>query len=193
MTRTLRLAFLLTVIATSIACQRPSAVHAPVPRLVLSGTDGRPHDLSDEARSARFTVLFFSAWGCPCQSVHDARIRELSARYRSRGIHVFAIDSELGGSIARDTVEAERRGYAFPVLVDPGGVLARALGAEYATESFVLDATGAVRYHGGLDSDRKQLHDDARPFLQDALDDLLAGKPLRTAESKALGCALQTW
>jgi len=61
-TRTLRLAFLLTVIATSIACQRPSAVHAPVPRLVLSGTDGRPHDLSDEARSARFTVLFFSAW-----------------------------------------------------------------------------------------------------------------------------------
>jgi hypothetical protein len=79
------------------------------------------------------------------------------------------------------------------VLVDPGGVLARALGAEYATESFVLDAAGAVRYHGGLDSDRKQLHDDARPFLQDALDDLLAGKPLRTAESKALGCALQTW
>jgi hypothetical protein len=79
------------------------------------------------------------------------------------------------------------------VLVDTGGTLARALGAEYATESFVLDGAATVVYHGGLDSDRKQLHEDARPFLRNALDDLLAGKPLRTAESKALGCALQTW
>jgi hypothetical protein len=52
---------------------------------------------------------------------------------------------------------------------------------------------GIVRYHGGLDSDRNELHDDALPYLGNALDDLLAGKSPRTAESKALGCALQTW
>lgn len=193
MTRYRGLALLCVTLAASVACQRPAALHATVPRLVLSGTDGSPHDLADEARSARLTVLLFSAWKCPCQAVHDARIRELAAHYQPLGVHVLAIDSEVGGSVARDTQEAERRGYGFPVLVDTGGALARAVGAEYATESFVLDSRGLVAYHGGFDSDRKQLHDDARPFLRDALDDLLAGTPLRTAESKALGCALQTW
>jgi peroxiredoxin len=189
----LRAVPLLAILSTNGGCAKPTALEAPVPRLVLSGTDGTKHDLAEEARSARLTVLFFSAWNCPCQAVHDARIRELYARYHPLGVDVFAVDSEVKGSIARDKEEAARRGYAFPVLVDTGGMLARAVGAEYATESFVLDRTGIVRYHGGLDSDRKQLHDDARPFLRDAVDDLLAGKALRTSESKALGCALQTW
>jgi peroxiredoxin len=193
MTLSLRFVLLVTVLFASGACQRPPALHASVPRLVLAGTDGTKHDLAEESRSSRLTVLFFTAWNCPCQAVHDARIRDLYAHYHSLGVDVLAIDSEVGGKVERDKEEATRRGYAFPVLVDTGGALARAVGAEYATESFVLDSTGIVRYHGGLDSDRKQLHDDAQPFLRDALDDLLAGKSLRMAESKALGCALQTW
>jgi peroxiredoxin len=186
-------ALLFALLATSGACQRRAALEAPVPRLVLAGTDGASHDLADEARSARLTVIFFSAWSCPCQTVHDARIREWYARYHALGVDVFAVDSEVGGSLAHDKEEATRRGYAFPVLIDTGAALARAVGAQYATESFVFDAAGVVRYHGSLDSDRNELHADAKPYLRDALDDLLAGSPPRTAESKALGCGLQMW
>ena len=193
MTRALRVTLFAACLFCGSACATRTALQAPVPRLVLSGTDGAKHDLAEEARSARLTVLLFSAWGCPCQAFHDARIRELYAHYHPLGIGVFAVDSEVSGSVARDSEEARRRGYAFPVLIDVGGALAHAVGAEYATESFVLDSTGVVRYHGGLDSDRNELHDDAQPYLRNALDDLLAGKSLRAAESKALGCGLQTW
>ncbi len=188
-----RVALLLAVLFASSACQKSHALDAPVPRLVLLGTDGVKHDLAEDARSAHLTVLFFSAWHCPCQAVHDARIRELYAHYHPLGVEVFSVDSETGASVEHDKDEAAHRGYPFPVLVDPGGELARAVGAEYATESFVLDSQGIVRYHGGLDSDRKELHADAEPYLRDALDDLLAGKSLRAREKKALGCALATW
>ena len=105
----------------------------------------------------------------------------------------YAVDSEVGGSLRADADQAKKRGYGFPVLLDPGATLARALHAEYATESFVLDRDGTVRYHGGLDSDGTTLHDGAARHLENALDDLLRDAPPRAAETKALGCALQTW
>jgi peroxiredoxin len=138
-------------------------------------------------------VLVFFAESCPCQAAHDARLMALAERYRDRGVDVFAVDPEPGATPDRDAASARRRGYPFPILVDHGGALARRLGAEYATESFVIDRQGVVRFHGGIDSDKSALHDDARPYLRDALDDLLLGHAPRLAEAKALGCALQLW
>jgi hypothetical protein len=174
------------------ACAHARVIEAPIPARSLVGTDGATHPLNP-APNARFTVLFFFANHCPCQAAHDERLCELYARYHPRGVDVVGVDSEIGATVDRDADEVARRRYPFPILLDPHGTLARGLGAEYATEAYVVDRNGIVRYHGGIDSDRKTLHDDARPFLGDALDDLLADRPLRCAEGKALGCALQMW
>jgi peroxiredoxin len=173
-------------------CARAPAIGAPVAPRQLRGTDGAAHEVPSRASDSRFTVLVFFAAHCPCQAAHDPRLVALYARYHSLGVDFFAVDPETGVTAERDAQEAARRGYPFPLVLDEGGALARQLGADVATESFVLDRTGAVRYHGGLDSDRKELHDDATAYLRDALDDLLANEPVRRAESKPLGCALQT-
>ena len=69
--------------------------------------------------------------------------------------------------------------------------MAESLGAEFASHTVVVDAAGQIRYSGGIDSDSTRLHDDAKLYLRDALDDLLAGKRPRVARSEALGCALE--
>jgi peroxiredoxin len=157
----------------------------------LAGTDGTSHSLAPQG-SARLTVVIFFAGHCPCQAAHDPRLRELYASYHPRGVDVLAVDSETSATLERDRAEAVKREYPFPILIDAGGALARSVGAEYATEAFILDRSGSVRYHGGIDSDRSHLRDDATPFLREALDDLLADRTPRRSESKALGCALQT-
>jgi peroxiredoxin len=172
-------------------CAHPQVMGTKLAAQALAGTDGASHPLEPEG-NARLTVLIFYADHCPCQAAHDGRLRDLYALYHPRGVDVFAVDSETGATLERDRAAAEKRGYLFPILIDPGGSLAHRFGAEYATEAFVVDRSGTVRYHGGIDSDRKQLHDGATPFLSDALDDLLSDRPPRRAESKALGCALQT-
>lgn len=68
-----------------------------------------------------------------------------------------------------------------------------ALGAELASYSVVLDAERRVRYHGGIDSDKSHLDDDAQLYLQNAIDDLLASRSPRVEQGEALGCALQKW
>jgi peroxiredoxin len=158
----------------------------------LLGTDGVTHPL-DLRGGARVTVLFFFADHCPCQAAHDGRLRALYELYHPRGVDFFAIDPERQATPQRDAAEAGKRAYPFPILLDPGGALARSLGAEYATEAFVFDTGGVVRYHGGIDSDKVNLHANATAFLHDALDDLLGDRPPRRAEGKTLGCALQIW
>jgi peroxiredoxin len=183
---------LLALALTLAGCAHGARIGSTLEARRLPGTDGTAHVLAP-AGDARLTVLVFFADHCPCQAAHDARLRDLYAAYRPRGVEFFAVDSEVGATAERDAAEAAHRAYPFPILIDHGGGLAKTLGADYATESYVLDRAGMVRYHGGLDSDKRNLHDDATPYLKEALDDLLDGKPPRRAESKALGCALQTW
>lgn len=190
-----RRASLLVVLACAIACgacAHARIIDTPILARSLAGTDGATHPLRP-GPTASLAVLFFFANHCPCQAAHDGRLRELYARYHPRGVDVVGVDSEIGATVDRDAGEVARRRYPFPILVDPHATVAHALGAEYATEAYVVGRNGIVRYHGGIDSDRKTLHDDRTPFLGDALDDLLADRSLRRAEGKALGCALQTW
>jgi peroxiredoxin len=167
-------------------------VGTALPTQELVGTDGASHALFGGG-GARYTVLMFFAQRCPCQAAHDARVLALAERYRGRGVDFFAVDPEVGATLERDRAEAQRRGYPFPILLDPGASVARRLGAEYATETFVVDRAGLVRYHGGIDSDKQRLHDDAQTFLRTAIDDLLDGHAPRQAEAKTLGCSLQIW
>ncbi|HEY8089923.1 MAG TPA: hypothetical protein VIF09_18810 [Polyangiaceae bacterium] len=144
------------------------------------------------SRAALTALVFFSA-DCHCFAAHDARLVALAGRYAGRGVDFLVVDSEVGADASRDDAEAARRGYPFRIVVDRGAKLAAQAHAVYATYSVLLDAQGRVLYQGGIDSDKDRLHDDATPYLADAIDDALAGKPLRRAEAKALGCALRTW
>jgi hypothetical protein len=105
-------------------------------------------------------------------------------------VKVLVVDSEVSATTAADAEAVRERGLPA-ITLDPGAKLADALDAEYATYTVVFDDHGKVRYRGGIDTDKNVLHDDAAPFLRDALDDLLAGREPRRAEGKALGCALQ--
>ncbi len=181
-------AWCVVVLGGCAAAQRPTHPLAP---LQLSAADGSTQRVPSER--AELTVVEFFSADCDCQRAHDARLNELAQRYEARGVAWFAVDSETDASSARDAALAKERGYLFALLVDHGAALAQALGAEYATYSVVLGRDGRVLYRGGIDSDQRELHDDARFYLRDALDDLLAHRPVRQPQGPALGCALRVW
>ena len=93
-------------------------------------------------------------------------------------------------TLRRDQDEAARRGYPYVILVDPEGAAARAMKADYATYSLLVDRAGTVLFRGGVDSDRSHLREDATPYLKNAIDDVLAPRPVRLPEAKTLGCSL---
>jgi len=161
---------------------------AAIAPTTLTGSDGKSHPLIDP--DAKLTVVEFFSAHCPCQAKHDERLQALARTYRSRGVAFVAVDSEIDAAVDRDRTETEARRYAYPILIDSDGAVARRLGADYATFTVLVDHAGKMLYSGGIDSDKSHLTGDATPYLRDAIDDALEGRPLRRASAKALGCAL---
>ena len=185
-----RAAVILGIVAALGACAPPPRAPSRLPEATLLASDG-PRRLAEIVRPGRVTVIEFFSADCPCQAAHDARLRELAAAYRGRGVDVVAVDSEAGASPERAETEVKSRSYPFPILADPRGALADALGAEFATYTVVVDGAGNVRYRGGLDSDRTHVTDGASLWVRDAVERLLAGGSPDPVEAEALGCALR--
>jgi peroxiredoxin len=185
-----RAVLLLAISGWIAACAPPPRPPARLPEATLLASDG-PRRLAEIVRPGRVTVIVFFSADCPCQAAHDARLRDLFAAYQGRGVDIVAVDSEAGASPDRAEKERKARAYPFPILADPKGALADALGAEFATYTVVVDAQGSVRYRGGIDSDKTHLTGGASLWVRDAVDRLLAGASPDPAEAEALGCALR--
>ena len=69
--------------------------------------------------------------------------------------------------------------------------LARAFGATHTPHVFVFNAEGKLVYRGAIDDDAKNPDKVEETYLADALDACLAGKPVKTTSSKALGCSIK--
>lgn len=149
-----------------------------------------PPNVTAIAAKADVTVVTFFSAHCPCQAAHDERLRALAATYAPKGVQFVSIDAEASATPEKDEKERLERKYPFPIWTDAKGQSADALGAVYATYTVVLDRQGAVRYAGGIDSDRTHLTDDAETYVKNALEDSLHGRPVRVAQGKVLGCAL---
>jgi hypothetical protein len=84
--------------------------------------------------------------------------------------------------------------FSFPVLFDPKHILAKMTGATTIPEAAVLSSDGNLLYLGRIDN-RVEDFDKRRPEptqfdLREALDAMLAGKPVPHPRTKAFGCAI---
>lgn len=159
----------------------------------LLGVDGRRYGMADFARHGML-VLVFSSNRCPTAKAYTDRLNSLQANYGPRGVQLVMINSNdphlyPDESFARMVSLSREMGYMFPYLFDEGQHVARAYGPTRTFHVFALDPERRLRYAGRFDDARVAAsvttHD-----LANALDDMLAGKPVRVAQTKAFGCSL---
>lgn len=159
----------------------------------LEGPDGRRHRLSDFG-NARVLVLVFMSNRCPGVKAYDQRLIQLQERHRASGVAVVGInpiDDHLYPTEGRAemAVAARERGLNFPYLKDPTQDVARHLGARCTPHVFILDADRRLRYRGRVD-DAFVAARATRSYLEDAVEDLLAGREVRVPETPPLGCSI---
>jgi hypothetical protein len=186
----------MTLIVPALAsCVHAPAIDqtAPLPDTPLLATDRATYNLAALVSGAPATVVEFFSSDCPCQTAHDERLIALYQRYQAQGVRFVVVDANYSAALEHDLAEVNQRHYPFPILIDPGGAMIKALGAKYATYSVLLDPHGRVRYRGGFDSDRHPLSAHPRAYLDEAIGALLAGHDPDPAETKTLGCALERW
>lgn len=165
---------------------------AAAPDFELRATDGKTYRLSDFA-DAKALVVFFTCNHCPYVLGSDERTRQIADAYAPRGVRFVAINSNSANTYAADGFDgmvqrmAEQR-FPWPYLHDDTQRVALSFGALRTPHFFVFDQERTLVYTGrAIDTPRD--HRQARTHeLEDALDDLLSGRAIKTPLTNPIGC-----
>ena len=69
--------------------------------------------------------------------------------------------------------------------------MARAYGATRTPEVFVFDHGWHLRYHGAIDDNAHEPDQVQHRYLRDALEAMIAGRPVADPETRFLGCTIK--
>ena len=167
----------------------------PCPDFRLPSVDGRTV-ARDDFRDAAALCVFFICNHCPYVQAIEDRLVQLARDYEGRGVQVVGVCSNDPTDYPDDRPERlrarwEAKGYGFPYLVDASQEVARAFAAVCTPDLYVFDRERRLAYHGRLDDDWKEPSRVRRRDLREALDALLAGRPVPGPQVPSMGCSIK--
>jgi peroxiredoxin len=135
------------------------------------------------------TVVVFTATLCPVSNAYNDRMNAIYKDYTAKGVKFIFLNANANESPVQ-VAEHAKANFSFPVYKDPGNAVADRFGAQVTPETFVIDNAGVLRYHGAIDDQRTEARVQLKG-LRLALDSVLGGKPVETAQTKAFGCTIK--
>lgn len=183
--------FVLTV-AVGLADELSIGAKAPAFTL-LNALDGKA--VSFKPGDGRVSVVVFTCNTCPYSRGFEDRIVSLGTDYSKKGVQFFAINPNDDALYEGEKMELMKermvaKKYTFPYLKDGDSQVARSYGARVTPHVFVVDGKGTVVYRGYVD-DSARSEERKHTGLTDALDALIARKPVDTSVTKAFGCGIK--
>ena len=178
------------------------AIGSFAPDFCLPGIDGQTHCLKDYAAS-RVLVVAFTCNHCPTAQLYEARIQQLAADYRDRGVALVAIEpnnpnavrldemgyTDVGDSFEEMKIRAAYRHFNFPYLYDgETQKISRAYGPTATPHLFIFDAERKLRYEGRVDNNPREPLVNVKD-ARNAIEALLANKPVPVAKTPSVGCS----
>jgi peroxiredoxin len=187
------LAFSTVLLLSAAAAQATDLkIGAPAPDFALpAASDGRTVALKDLLAKNKAVAVVFVATQCPVSNAYNDRMAAIGRDYAAKGIAVVGINSNKSEPADEVAAHAKAHGFTFPVVKDPGNKVADAYGASHTPEVYVLSPKGDLLYHGRIDESQSDPKNVKSPDLRNALDAVLAGKPVPVAETKAFGCSIK--
>ncbi len=177
----------------SPASETAAKLGRKIGNVTFTQADGKKtslHDLKDKEA----VVVVFLSFECPNCTGYAPVLAEMAKKYGDRKVAFLGVccgEDETPETVAK---HAEEFKLGFPVVKDDQGAAVEALKAEITPEAFVLDHNFVLRYRGRIDDGyaarlKKNLqiknHD-----LRDALEAVLAGKPVSRPLTEAVGCRI---
>lgn len=161
----------------------------------LPGVDGRSYSL-DSFRDAKALVVVWHCNHCPYAQAFEGRFVQVAKDYQPKGVGFVAINSNWAQDYPEDSFEkmkerALAHGYPFPYVYDATQRVAEAYGAVCTPHVLVFDGGRKLVYQGRFDAQRHDAKKGNAQELRDALDDVLAGRPVRNPETAAFGCGVK--
>jgi thiol-disulfide isomerase/thioredoxin len=151
----------------------------------------------DDFNGKSALLVMFICTHCPFVKHLEASLGKLGADYASKPIGIVAISSNDVTTNPADSpaglkAQARAHGFTFPYLYDETQDVARAYSAACTPDFFLFDRDFKLVYRGQYDSSRPG---NGTPVtgedLRDAIDTVLAGKPVSKDQQPSIGCNIK--
>jgi peroxiredoxin len=191
---------LLAAAAAAPAAHAQAVPGQPAPAFELTDVNGRRVQLS--GLRGKFVVLEWNNPSCPFVRKHydSGNMQALQKRYTQKNVVWLTINStapthdEYRKPAELATWIKQQSAVPSAAMLDPDGRVGRAYGARTTPHMYVIDPQGVVAYAGAIDDKRSTNPADtksAHNYVAGALDEALAGKPIRTPSTTAYGCSVK--
>jgi len=191
------LLLLCTLVCAAAVDAEEAVLGRKIENFELQDYRGKTYQLADDAPQPLVVVAFLGT-ECPLAKLYAPRLAQLAKEYQPQGVAFVAIDSNQQDSIAELGAFARAHEITFPLLKDPGNVVADRFAAERTPVVFVLDQERIVRYHGRID-DQYGYQPDGLAYQQSqprrrnlaiALDELLSDQAVSEPYVAGQGCLI---
>ena len=175
---------------------------APLTEFKMTNIDGQDWSLVDLA-GENGTLVIFTCNTCPFVVGREGRSEGWEGRYneviafaRENGIGSVLVNSNEAKRKGDDSLEemkqhAREAGYIAPYVVDAGHKLADGFGARTTPHIYLFDGDFRLVYRGSIDDSVNSAADVKDRYLEDAITKMVAGKKVKPAITKAIGCSIK--
>ena len=171
------------------------ALGTQAPDFELPDTEGRTVRLADF--DGKPLLVIFLCNHCPYVKHIANDLAQVTAKHMDKGLAVVGINSNDATKYPDDSpdamkVEAKRRDYHFPYLVDESQAVARAYKATCTPDFFLYTTGRELAYRGQFDDSRPG---NGKPItgsdLTAAVDAVLVGRMPTATQKPSMGCNIK--
>jgi peroxiredoxin len=175
-------------------------VDEPAPDFTCNDSNGVEHRLS--SYKGKIVVLEWLNHDCPFVKKHygSGNMQKLQKIYTEKDVIWLSVISSAPGKQGFCTPDKAndltrtKNAHPTAVLLDPLGTVGKKYSAKTTPHMFIINKEGILVYNGGIDDKRStdlQDVDRAIKYVENALNELLAGKDVSTKTSAPYGCSVK--
>ena len=175
----------------------PLKIGSTMPKADLKMKDisGKEVSIKDAAKDKGVLVMF-SCNTCPYVIKNQERTVAISKYAQKMNVGVIVLNSNEGQRTDDDSYAAMQsyakdQNYKWNYVVDANNVVADAFGANRTPECFLFDKNMTLVYHGAIDDSPSDVSTIKRQHLQEAINEMTAGKDVSVKESRSVGCTIK--
>lgn len=163
----------------------------------LKNIDEKMVSLSDY-KNAKGFIIIFTCNMCPYSVANEDRIIDLDKKFKNLGYPVIAINPNdpkamPGDGFEEMKVRAKEKGFTFPYLLDEGQNVYPKFGATRTPHVYVVSKPNMkVEYIGAIDDSSRNPDAVKVKYVENVVNELLAGKTPSVKETRAIGCSIKT-
>jgi peroxiredoxin len=149
-------------------------------------------------KDAKGFVIVFTCNKCPMAKLYTNRLNKINDKYKKQGVYLLAINSMDTLAYADESFKlmqkkAKSDKMTVPYLQDKKQSVAKQFKATHTPQAFIIwknkNNKYTIKYQGAVDDNASE-PEKANNLLNNAIDELVAGKSVTNPKTESFGCKI---